>query len=83
MEMKKCWQDGARSVLAAISGANIRIPLSARKSGITGKKAAASITPMSRCTAVTSLHPRKARKHPRINESAISRCAGELEPFPV
>jgi hypothetical protein len=23
------------------------------------------------------------RKYPRINEFAISRCAGELEPFPV
>ena len=69
---KKCWRDGAISALAATLGANIQIPLSARKWGVTGKKVAPRITPMLRCTAVTSLHRTKARKPPTINEFAIS-----------
>ncbi|HEA69098.1 MAG TPA: hypothetical protein ENI07_20135 [Desulfobacterales bacterium] len=40
---KKCWQDGARSVLAATSGANIRIPSSARESGITSHNACVEV----------------------------------------
>ena len=73
---KKCWRDGAVSALAATLGANIQIPLSARKWGITGKKVACRITPMLRCTAVTGLHRTKARKPQTINEFAIRREEG-------
>ncbi len=78
---KKCWRDGARSAPAATLDANIRIPLSARKCGITGKKVAPRIRPMSRCTAVPSLHRIKARKHRRINEFAISFEEGRVGIF--
>ena len=68
---KKCWRDGAKSALAATLDVNIRIPLSARKWGITGKKVAPRMTPMLRCKAVKSLHRTKARRHPTTNEFVV------------
>ena len=64
------WQDGAKSAPAAISDVNIRIHLSARKSGITEEKVAAHMTPMLRCTAAKSLRRRKTTKNPAVIDFA-------------